>query len=73
MSEAGKYCVKPYAPDWLGGYPADRTAEHFMTVGLSRLSEGKGVELTANAWLVRERDGSLPARSFKEPYRTVLK
>ncbi len=73
LREAGKYCVKPYALDWLGGYPADRTAEHFMTVGLSRLSEGKGVELTANAWLVRERDGSLPARSFKEPYRTVLK
>ena len=54
-------------------YPKRRTREHFMTVGFRRL--GNGVELTAEAWLVRRRTGSgnLPARDFAEPFRTVLR
>ena len=55
-------------------YPRRRTREHFMTVGFSRQGEGGGVELTAEAWLVRKWTRNyLPTRAFARPFRTVLK
>ena len=46
-----------------------------MTVSFARRPAGGGVELTADAWLVRERTGReyLPARSFREPVRVILR
>ena len=45
-----------------------------MTVSLCR-TDADGIELTADAWLVRERRGprNLPARSFKRSFRTILR
>ena len=45
-----------------------------MTVSFALLPDG-GVELTAQARLVRRRRGRahLPAGSFDEPYRVVLR
>ena len=58
----------------LSAYPRDRTREHFMTISLSKTSDGK-VQLVADAWRVRERAGAknLPIRDFKNPFRTKLK
>jgi hypothetical protein len=55
-------------------YPKDRTTEHFMTVGFTRLTSG-GIELCAKAWRVRERSGGkhLPAKDFIKPFKVVLK
>ena len=67
-----------FVPFWpgrlLSAYPRRRTREHFMTVSFHRRRAG-GIELTAEAWLVRRRRGSarLPARGFKTPFRTTLK
>lgn len=45
-------------------YPCDRTREHFMTIGFQRKSSG-GIELSVNAWRVRDRDENyLPAKDF---------
>lgn len=53
-------------------YPKARTREHFMTVGFNRNDNGK-VQLTVNAWRVRERDDdNLPERDFG-PYVETLK
>ncbi len=52
-------------------YPKDRTREHFMTVSFQRVADG-GIELTVNAWRVRERDDdNLPKRDF-DTYRAIL-
>lgn len=55
-------------------YPKDRTNEHFMTISLSRVS-AKELELSVNAWLVRQWDdsASLPAKGFTEPFKTRLR
>lgn len=51
-------------------YPRARTREHFMTIGFSRLANGKGVSMTVRGWLVRETDRYkarqtvLPKRAF---------
>lgn len=57
----------------LSAYPRRRTREHFMTVSFRRLQD-VGVELTAEAWLVRRRTGPArtPARGFAEPFRITL-
>ena len=70
----GRFFVRSAPGHILSAYPGRRTREHFMTVGFSRHPDG-GVELAAQAWLVRRRTGPahLPARSFDEPYRIVLR
>ena len=57
----------------LSAYPRDRTREHVMTVSFCR--HAGGIEVTANAWLLRQRTkaGDLPVRSFTRPFRTILK
>ena len=73
-ADRGRFFVPSRKGRWFSAYPKDRTREHFMTVSFRRTAEG-GVELTANAWLVRERRGprNLPARSFARPFRAILK
>ena len=46
-----------------------------MTVSFCRRPDSAGVELTAEAWLVRRRKGRayLPARGFAEPFRIILR
>jgi len=70
----GRFFVPSRKGRWFSAYPKDRTREHFMTVSFRRATEG-GVELTADAWLVRERRGprNLPARSFTRPFRAILR
>ena len=55
-------------------YPRDRTQEHIMTVSFCRLPDSRGIEVTAQAWLLRQRTkaGNMPVRSFTRPFRTVL-
>ncbi len=56
----------------LSAYPKARTREHFMTLGFKRANGGK-IQLSINAWRIRERDNkNLPARDFDE-YTTHLK
>jgi len=54
-------------------YPRARTTEHFMTVSFQRPAAG-GLRLTAQAWRVREREGSknLPKTDFAKPFRINL-
>ncbi len=70
----GRFFVPSRKGRWFSAYPRERTREHFMTVSFCRTDEG-AIELTADAWLVRERKGpgNLPARSFTRPFRTILK
>ena len=70
----GRFFVPSRKGRRFSAYPRERTREHFMTVSFCRTDAG-GVELTADAWLVRERKGpgNLPARSFNRPFRTTLK
>lgn len=59
---------------WTSAYPRERTREHFMTVSFNRLDTG-GLELTADAWRVRERSGpkNLPVKDFKKTFKFILK
>ena len=70
----GRFFVQSRKGRWLSDYPRERTREHFMTVSFCR-TDADGIELTADAWLVRERRGprNLPARSFKRSFRTILR
>ena len=54
-------------------YPKDRTKEHFMTISLSR-NANSSVELTAQAWRIRERSGPryLPTKDFPRDFKTTL-
>ena len=73
--DSGRFFVQSRAARMGSAYPKTRTREHFMTVSFARRPAGGGVELTADAWLVRERTGReyLPARSFREPVRVILR
>lgn len=55
-------------------YPRARTREHFMTVSFQRAANGR-LRLTAQAWRVREREGSknLPKTDFAKPFRVNLR
>lgn len=70
----GRFFVRSRPPHAGSAYPKARTREHFVTVSFARRPAG-GVELTAEAWLVRQPSGRrrLPARSFAEPFRTILR
>ena len=70
----GQFFVQSRPGRFLSAYPRARTREHFMTVSFCRNPDG-GVELTADAWLVRERTRRkhLPTRSFAKPFRVKLK
>jgi hypothetical protein len=54
-------------------YPRRRTKEHFMTVSFCRSQ--KGVELSADAWRIRERSGpsNMPVKDFKKSFTVTLK
>ena len=71
----GRFFVQFQRGRLFSAYPKTRTREHFMTISFSRHPNRGGVELTANAWLVRERTGKrhLPVKSFTRPFRTILK
>lgn len=66
-----QYFVKTASADLLGGYPKKRTHEHFMTVGFAKNGQGK-VQMTVNAWLVRQIVKGLPKSSFANPFTFVL-
>ena len=70
----GRFFVQSRKGWLLSDYPRERTREHFMTVSFCR-TDADGIELKADAWLVRERrgPGNLPARSFKRSFRTTLR
>ena len=55
-------------------YPKRRTREHFMTIGFASVPEKHAIELTVEAWLVREPENGrgLPKKSFRTPFRTLL-
>ena len=69
----GRFFVSSRKGRWLSAYPRDRTREHIMTVSFCR--RAGGIEVTANAWLLRQRTqvGNMPVRSFTRPFRTILK
>ena len=71
----GRFFVPSRRGRPLSAYPLRRTREHFMTVSLCRRPDGDGVELAAEAWLVRRRTGRayLPARGLAEPFRIILR
>ena len=71
----GRYFVQTERSWKILNYPKKRTREHFMTVGLARDPDADAIELTVNAWLVREsaRRRGLPGKSFRSPFRTMLK
>ena len=58
---------------FFSAYPKERTREHFMTISLSRLANGR-VELAADAWRVREHKGSkrLPVKDFARSFKVSL-
>ena len=68
----GRFFVPSRKGRWLSAYPGDRTREHVMTVSFCR--HARGIEVTAHAWLLRERTkgARLPVRSFPRPFRTIL-
>ncbi len=70
----GRFFVQSREGRWLSAYPRDRTREHVMTVSFCRLPDDRGIEVTAHAWLLRERtkNGNMPVRSFTRPFRTIL-
>ncbi len=70
----GRFFVPIHKGRLVSDYPRKRTREHFMTVSLCRTDTGR-VELTAQAWLVREPTGprDLPAKGFRRSFRAVLR
>ncbi len=70
----GRFFVQSRQGRWLSAYPGDRTREHVMTVSFCRLPDAGGIEMTVNAWLLRQRTqvGNMPVRSFTKPFRTIL-
>lgn len=68
----GRFFVQSRKGRLLSAYPRDRTREHVMTVSFCR--HAGGIEVTANAWLLRQRTqgGNMPVRSFTRPFRTIL-
>ena len=70
----GRFFVESEKGRWLSAYPRDRTREHVMTVSFCRLPDAGGIEMTAHAWLLRQRTkvGNMPVRSFTKPFRTIL-
>lgn len=70
----GRFFVQSRKGRWLSAYPRDRTREHIMTVSFCRLPDARGIEVTANAWWLRQRTkvGNMPVRSFARPFRTIL-
>lgn len=68
----GRFFVESRKGWLLSAYPKARTREHVMTVSFCRRAEG--IELTAHAWLLRQRTqaGHMPVRSFTKPFRTIL-
>ena len=71
----GRFFVPSRKGWWMSAYPKARTREHMMTVSFCRLSHAEGIEVTANAWLLRQRTktGNMPVRSFTKPFRTILR
>ena len=71
----GRFFVRSRKGRLFSAYPKNRTREHFITVSFCSHQDRDGVELTADAWLVREREGKqyLPVRSFTKPFRITLK
>ena len=69
----GRFFVESQQGRWGSVYPRERTREHVMTVSFCR--RAGGVEVTAQAWLLRQstRFGNLPVRSFPKPFRTILR
>ncbi len=70
----GRFFVESEKGRWLSAYPKARTREHVMTVSFCRLPDARGIEMTAHAWLLRQRTkvGNMPVRSFTKPFRTIL-
>ena len=73
-STRGRFFVSSRKGRWLSAYPRDRTREHIMTVSFCRLPDDRGIEVTANAWLLRQRaqPGNMPGSSFTRPFRIIL-
>ena len=71
----GQFFVQARKGRWLSAYPKARTREHVTTISFCRLPNGAGIEVTAQAWLLRQRTkvDNMPVRSFPNPFRTILK
>jgi len=56
-------------------YPRTRTREHFMTISFSRNATSGTIDLSANAWRIRDTRGSkmLPAKDFDRTFTFKLK
>ena len=71
----GRFFVQTQSSWQFWNYPRTRTREHFMTIGCARVPEKKAIELRVDAWLVREpaNGRTLPRKSFRSPFRTMLR
>ena len=71
----GRFFVQTERSLRFWNYPKRRTREHFMTIGCAMVPEKNGIELTVHAWLVREpaNGRGLPNKSFRTPFRTLLR
>ncbi|VAW88298.1 hypothetical protein MNBD_GAMMA17-1378 [hydrothermal vent metagenome] len=56
-------------------YPRTRTREHFMTISFSRNTTSGTIDLSANAWRIRETKGPkmLPVKDFDRTFTFKLK
>ncbi len=70
----GRFFVQSQKGRWRSAYPRARTCEHVMTVSFCRLPRDRGIEMTAQAWLLRQRTkvGNMPVKSFTRPFKTIL-
>ncbi len=69
----GRFFVPSRPGRWLSAYPRERTQEHLMTISFCR--HAGGLELTAQAWLLRQRTtrGNMPVKGFARPFRMILR
>jgi len=61
--------------NFFSAYPKTRTREHFMTISFSRNITSGTIDLSANAWRIRETNGPkmLPVKDFDRTFTFKLK
>lgn len=69
------YQVSTKKGNIFSAYPKTRTREHFMTISFSRNTTSGTIDLSANAWRIRDTRGAqmLPAKDFSRTFTFKLK
>ena len=69
------YQVSTKRGNIFSAYPRTRTREHFMTISFSRNTSSGTIDLSANAWRIRDTKGvkKIPVKDFQRTFTIKLK